>query len=248
MAWRDGAGCVAGDRDRGGHDARSRSNASARTSDLLLWRFPRTAGARSAHRSRSRRIAGRDSASDSPRRACLRRSSIASRHDPRREQLVRGARLRAEPAAPERALRAISSRSASDEQMRLIAEGEAGRPLRAVHVPADPAGEGAPAPSCCSIPDSAASVAQSSNLQALLDVLPIGLALVDRDGRFLTMNGPSGRPRDSRVRRCRSIPATSWLRKTRRRSPMPCAETPADRRCPATSRFGSRTSRRSRSR
>ena len=31
-------------------------------------------------------------------------------------------------------------------------------------------------------------VAQSSNLQALLDVLPIGLALVDRDGRFMTMN------------------------------------------------------------
>ena len=33
-----------------------------------------------------------------------------------------------------------------------------------------------------------ASLAHSSNLQALLDVLPIGLALVDRDGRFLTMN------------------------------------------------------------
>jgi two-component system cell cycle sensor histidine kinase/response regulator CckA len=32
------------------------------------------------------------------------------------------------------------------------------------------------------------SGANSANLQALLDVLPIGLALVDRDGRFLTMN------------------------------------------------------------
>src|SRR5947199_10389766 len=32
------------------------------------------------------------------------------------------------------------------------------------------------------------SLAQSSNLQTFLDVLPIGLALVDRDGRFLTMN------------------------------------------------------------
>ncbi|MEA2949466.1 MAG: two-component system, cell cycle sensor histidine kinase and response regulator CckA, partial [Alphaproteobacteria bacterium] len=30
--------------------------------------------------------------------------------------------------------------------------------------------------------------APGSNLQALLDVLPIGLALADRDGRFLTMN------------------------------------------------------------
>ena len=28
----------------------------------------------------------------------------------------------------------------------------------------------------------------SANLQALLEMLPIGLALVDRDGRFLTMN------------------------------------------------------------
>jgi len=32
------------------------------------------------------------------------------------------------------------------------------------------------------------SVGDSSNLQSLLDMLPIGLALVDRDGRFLTMN------------------------------------------------------------
>jgi two-component system cell cycle sensor histidine kinase/response regulator CckA len=37
--------------------------------------------------------------------------------------------------------------------------------------------------------DAAESVGDSSNLQSLLDMLPIGLALVDRDGRFLTMNG-----------------------------------------------------------
>ena len=33
-----------------------------------------------------------------------------------------------------------------------------------------------------------ASLASSTNVQALLEILPIGLALVDRDGRFLTMN------------------------------------------------------------
>ena len=37
-----------------------------------------------------------------------------------------------------------------------------------------------------------ASVANSTNFQVLLEMLPIGLALVDRDGRFLTMNKAFG--------------------------------------------------------
>jgi two-component system cell cycle sensor histidine kinase/response regulator CckA len=36
--------------------------------------------------------------------------------------------------------------------------------------------------------DSSEASSTLTNLQALLDMLPIGLALVDRDGRFLTMN------------------------------------------------------------
>ena len=72
--------------------------------------------------------------------------------------------------------------------MHLFADGEGARSLRAVHVPADPSGESAVGTFLLFDDDTAASLAQSSNLQALLDVLPVGLALVDRDGRFLTMN------------------------------------------------------------
>ena len=75
-----------------------------------------------------------------------------------------------------------------DDQVRLFADGEGARSLRAVHVPADPSGESAAGTFLLFEDDTAASLAQSSNLQALLDVLPVGLALVDRDGRFLTMN------------------------------------------------------------
>ena len=58
-------------------------------------------------------------------------------------------------------------------------------PLRAIHIPADPNGEGAAGTFLLFDNASSSSKTQSSNLQALLDVLPIGLALVDRDGREL---------------------------------------------------------------
>jgi two-component system cell cycle sensor histidine kinase/response regulator CckA len=75
-----------------------------------------------------------------------------------------------------------------DQQLRFVAEGEAGTPLRAVHVAADVDGEGGAGTFLLFDTATADSPAHSSNLQTLLDVLPIGLALVDRDGRFLTMN------------------------------------------------------------
>jgi two-component system cell cycle sensor histidine kinase/response regulator CckA len=76
----------------------------------------------------------------------------------------------------------------ADGQFRLTAEGDLGRSLRAVHLPLDP-----PAPAdhanfyLFDSPDTL-PVSSSQYLQAMLDILPIGLALVDRDGRFLTMN------------------------------------------------------------
>ena len=72
--------------------------------------------------------------------------------------------------------------------MRLVCEGEGGNSLRAVHIAADPAAEGGSGTFLLFDRGEAASLTQSTNLQTLLDVLPIGLALVDRDGRFLTMN------------------------------------------------------------
>ena len=72
--------------------------------------------------------------------------------------------------------------------MRLITEGEASPPLRAVHVPLDSESHGGEGTFFLFDDAESPPAAQTSNLQALLDVLPIGLALVDRDGRFLTMN------------------------------------------------------------
>jgi two-component system cell cycle sensor histidine kinase/response regulator CckA len=73
-------------------------------------------------------------------------------------------------------------------EFRLIAEGDGGRAMRAVHVPLNPATPGGAGTFLLFDHSDAATLASSTHLQALLDMLPIGLALVDRDGRFLTMN------------------------------------------------------------
>jgi two-component system cell cycle sensor histidine kinase/response regulator CckA len=59
--------------------------------------------------------------------------------------------------------------------------------MNAVHLPL---GSGDSSPHLLLLLDTRgpSSFAQSADLQALLEMLPIGLALVDRDGRFLTMN------------------------------------------------------------
>ncbi len=75
-----------------------------------------------------------------------------------------------------------------DDQVRLVAEGEAGRPFRAVYVPSDPDSDSGAGTFLMFGSDVVSLHAPDSNLQALLDVLPIGLALADRDGRFLSMN------------------------------------------------------------
>src|SRR5205085_9657140 len=75
-----------------------------------------------------------------------------------------------------------------DEHTRLGADGDGGQPVRVVHLPADLTSDGGAGTFLLFDAAAGPSRAQSSNLQALLDVLPIGLALVDRDGRFLTMN------------------------------------------------------------
>ena len=74
-----------------------------------------------------------------------------------------------------------------DNALRLVIEGETAPPLRLVHVPVDTEkGEGAGL--MLLIDTIEPSQPDSSNMLALLDLLPLGLALVDRDGRFLTMN------------------------------------------------------------
>ena len=70
----------------------------------------------------------------------------------------------------------------------MTAEADTGRQLRAVLVPLDPPGPTDYGNFYLFDSADALPMSGSSHLQALLDMLPIGLALVDGDGRFLTMN------------------------------------------------------------
>jgi two-component system cell cycle sensor histidine kinase/response regulator CckA len=76
----------------------------------------------------------------------------------------------------------------AEGSVRLLAEGPDAPPLRVVNVPIE-AGKGPTAATLLMFDaDEGPSLASSTNVQVLLEMLPIGLALVDRDGRFLTMN------------------------------------------------------------
>ena len=76
---------------------------------------------------------------------------------------------------------------ADDGQVRLLADGESARPMQLVHIPVDPRQDGG-AGTYLLVDSHDKGSLDSADLQALLEILPIGLALVDRDGRFLTMN------------------------------------------------------------
>jgi two-component system cell cycle sensor histidine kinase/response regulator CckA len=74
-----------------------------------------------------------------------------------------------------------------DGRVRLLADGESAAPMQAVHIPIDPR-EDSGAGTYLLVDAHEKGSLDSADLQALLEILPIGLALVDRDGRFLTMN------------------------------------------------------------
>ncbi|HEY0627840.1 MAG TPA: response regulator [Sphingomicrobium sp.] len=76
----------------------------------------------------------------------------------------------------------------SEGSVRLLAEGPEARPLRLVSIPIDLPGGTSAATLLMFDQDEGPGLANSTNVQVLLEMLPIGLALVDRDGRFLTMN------------------------------------------------------------
>jgi two-component system cell cycle sensor histidine kinase/response regulator CckA len=78
--------------------------------------------------------------------------------------------------------------AAGEGCVKLIAEGPDARPMRIVSVPIDIDQSQSAATLLMFDADQGPSLASSTNVQVLLEMLPIGLALVDRDGRFLTMN------------------------------------------------------------
>ncbi|MCM8556944.1 hybrid sensor histidine kinase/response regulator [Sphingomicrobium sediminis] len=85
------------------------------------------------------------------------------------------------------ALTTILSQS-EDGLLRIIAEGDQSPSLRGVHVPIDPLKDDGAGTLLLFDASELSGVTASENVQVLLELLPLGLALVDRDGRFLTMN------------------------------------------------------------
>ena len=184
MAWRDGAGCVAGVATSAG-STRVEVDRVGTLSDLLLWRFPE-APAGDPLAISARRIGGSPGVQ-------LASAGVLAAVVNAKGEVVAANSLFADRAV-ERG-RAIQQLRFADlvevidsDRMRLVSEGEAGRELRVVHVPASPNLEGGAGTFMLFDTGGGESVGDSSNLQSLLDMLPIGLALVDRDGRFLTMN------------------------------------------------------------
>jgi len=185
MAWRDGAGCVAGVETSAGM-SRVEVDRVGALSNLLLWQFP-DAPAADPLATAARAIGGATgtqfaaagvlAAVVNAKGEVIAANSLFAGRAIDRGQAIQQARF------------AELVEVGEGDRMRLLAEGEGSRTLRAVHVPADPSAEGGAGTFLLFDSGGGDSVGDSSNLQSLLDMLPIGLALVDRDGRFLTMNG-----------------------------------------------------------
>ncbi len=183
MGLRDGAGCVAGIETEEGTNPVEVDRAGTHN-DLLLWRFVSPVSPDAITLAASRL---RDRTGDLLSRAGV----LAALLDPEGRPIAFN-KLFEE--------RALSGRSANEpvfelvreiEQeglVQLVADGDNGRSLRALLIPLDAPGANEHGIFCMFEAGDSLPMASSSHLQALLDMLPIGLALVDGDGRFLTMN------------------------------------------------------------
>ncbi|MEO5971974.1 MAG: histidine kinase dimerization/phospho-acceptor domain-containing protein, partial [Sphingomicrobium sp.] len=184
MAWRDGGGCACGVRTAAGSIAVEVERVGVR-GDLLLWRFPEPAGADPMALA-AERVTGTVGER-------LGHAAVLAALVDGDGKLIASNRLFAD-----RALNGAEPHDqpsftdlvevGDDGQFRLIAEGDGANLMRAVHIPADPTLPGGAGTFLLFDGADPLSTAGSTHLQALLDMLPIGLALVDRDGRFLTMN------------------------------------------------------------
>ena len=183
MAIRDGAGCVAGVVTEQGPVPVEVERVGL-NGDLLLWRFPAAAPPDPLTLA-ARRVEG-------PAGERMTNAGILAAVVDGQGRLLAANRLFQDRAlASDRELkqtRFVDLVHPGEEQlMHLIAEGDSGPGLRAAHLPVENNGESG-AGTFLMFDASVAGSSESANLQALLDVLPVGLALVDRDGRFLTMN------------------------------------------------------------
>ena len=185
MAWREGGGCVAAVETIAGATPVEVERVGTQD-DLLLWRFVRP-GSPDPVAMASNRLGGR--AGDLLGRAGV----LAAFLDPQGKVIAYnplfGQRaLAGQDGHGEPRLTDLVRETEEDGHFQLVAEGENGRRLRAVMVPLDPPAPGDYANFYLFDSPDTLPMSSSSHLQALLDMLPIGLALVDGDGRFLTMN------------------------------------------------------------
>jgi two-component system cell cycle sensor histidine kinase/response regulator CckA len=184
LAWRDGAGCVAGVGSAAGQTAVEVERVGLHD-DLLLWRFPNPSDPGPL----TSAMTWLSSASGERFAAAGVLAALVDGGG----KVVAANRLFAERAAQTDKLTGDVKfgdlvEIGDDGHVRLVAEREFARPLRMVHVPLDPRKDSATGTFLLFEEGEGGGSDESGHLQALLDVLPIGLALVDRDGRFLTMN------------------------------------------------------------
>jgi two-component system cell cycle sensor histidine kinase/response regulator CckA len=183
MALRDGAGCVTAIRTKNGKLPIEVERVGTH-SDLLLWRFPQAPppdpmtvaakwlggapGERFGSAGVLAALVGEDGRVVAANRLFAERA-LEGAHEP-------GQRF------------ADLVEVGDDGLVRLLAEGESARAMRLIHVPVDARRNSKAATFLMFDRADGSGPSDGAHLQALLDVLPIGLALVDRDGRFLTMN------------------------------------------------------------
>ena len=184
MAWRDGAGCAARVKTSHGSVSVEVERVGAH-GDLLLWRFPQPP-APAPISVAAKWLSG-------PTGEKLGTAGILAALVDEEGAIVASNRLFRDRAidgdgepAGQRFANLVDV--GEDGQVRLHAEGEPTRTMRLVHVPVDPKKGGKAGTFLLFEQGDGVGPSDAAHLQALLDVLPIGLALVDRDGRFLTMN------------------------------------------------------------
>jgi len=184
MAWRDGSGCVANVATATGRVAVEVQRVGA-GGNLLMWRFPRAAQPDLLLLA-AKRIAGAtgERLANAGVLAALidKEGRLLAANKPFTDRAL----ARGQTGEDLRFTDLVDVRD--DGHLRLLAEGENARPLRSVHVPLDPVSDGGAGTFLMFDTLESGSLSTAGNVQVLLELLPLGLALVDRDGRFLTMN------------------------------------------------------------
>jgi two-component system cell cycle sensor histidine kinase/response regulator CckA len=183
MAWRDGGGCAAGVATDSGPTAVEVERVGS-SGDLLMWRFPQQA-APDPIQAAAKRLAGQVGER-------LGEAGLLAALVDADGMLIAANRSFATRAVPldqesEKVRFADLVEFSQEGLARLVTDGESARPMQVVHIPVDPR-ETQGAGTYLLVDTHQKGSLDSADLQALLEILPIGLALVDRDGRFLTMN------------------------------------------------------------